>query len=140
MGGFHGAGAAGFASFGVHGNVWRDFDYDQWPNGKQGKWNVKGVAEGLQEGTEGKSYAIPTVTRPGARRSIPLSKIKESVSRLYAVARMKPEWEFIVAYGARKGLNGYSPEEMASAFAQKPIPDNMVFEEEFAMLIERAET
>jgi hypothetical protein len=137
--GFHGAGAAGFASFGVPGNVWRKFNYDQWPNGKQGKWNIKGVAEGLQQGTEGKSYAIPTVTRPGARRSIPLEKIRVSIARLYAFARLQPDLEFLVAYTASgSNLNGYTPDEMAEAFALCPIPHNLVFEENFAKLIERA--
>jgi len=136
--GFSGAGAAGFASFGVPGNVWRRFNYDQWPDGKQGKWNVKGVAEGLQQGTEGKSYAIPTVTRPGARRSIPLEKIRDSIARLYTFARLNPDLEFLVAYTVSgSNLNGYTSEEMASAFALTSIPYNMVFEENFAKLIER---
>lgn len=137
--GFHGAGAAGYATFGVPGNVWRRFRYDEWPVGKQGKWNVKGVAEGLQKGTEGLSYAIPTVTRPGAQRSIPIQRIGASVARLYAVARQRPDLEFLVAYSADgPNLNGYSAEEMAGAFAQKPLPQNIVFEEGFAKLIERA--
>ena len=138
-GGFHGAGAAGYATFGVPGNVWRRFHYDEWPVGKQGKWNVKGVAEGLQKGTEGTSYAIPTVTRPGAQRSIPLARIRLSVLRLYAVARQRPDLEFLVAYSADgPNLNGYSAEEMAGVFALKPLPPNVVFEEGFAKLIERA--
>ena len=137
--GFHGAGAAGFASFGVPGNVWRRFNYDQWPDGKQGKWNVKGVAEGLQQGTEGMSYAIPSVTRPGARRSIPLEKIRDSIAKLYAFACSRSDLEFLVAYTVSgANLNGYTPEEMASVFALCPIPCNLVFEENFARLIERA--
>ncbi len=69
-GGFHGSGSAGFASFGEFGNVWRKHDYASKPNGWKGKWNVKGISEGPMLGTEGKSYAIPTVTRAGAKRSI----------------------------------------------------------------------
>jgi hypothetical protein len=63
--GFHGSGAAGFASFGESGNVWRKYDYDKKPVGWKGQWNVKGVAEGLQAGTKGRSYALPTVGFPG---------------------------------------------------------------------------
>ena len=136
--GFHGAGAAGFATFGINGNVWRNFGYDRWPTGRRGLWNVKGVVEGLQEGEVGKSYAIPTIIRPGARCSIPLSKIKKSISKFYTLAQTKSEWEFLVAYTAKKSLNGYTVQEMASVFAQDPIPENVIFEKEFADIIEES--
>jgi hypothetical protein len=43
-----------------------------------------------------------------------------------------------VAYTASgSNLNGYTPDEMAESFALCPIPYNMVFEENFAKLIER---
>ena len=135
--GFHGGGAAGFASFGVHGNVWRAIGYDSWTDGKKGLLNVKGVAEGFQVGEVGMSYAIPTVTRAGAKRSIPLETIKESVAKLYAYAKECDDLEFLVAYSANgRNLNGYSAEEMAGVFAQDSIPENVVFEEGFAELIE----
>ncbi len=47
--GFHGAGAAGYASFGVPGNSWRKFNYDKKPHNWEGKWNRKGCSEGLQK-------------------------------------------------------------------------------------------
>ena len=78
--GWHGAGAAGFASFGEIGNVWRECSYADKLNGWKGKWNEKGKL-GPQIGTEGKSYAIPTVTRAGAKRSIPLPEIKKSIEK-----------------------------------------------------------
>lgn len=132
--GFHGAGAAGYASFGRHGNVWRDYDYASKPHGWLGRWNVKGIAEGYQEGREGRSYAIPTVTRPGAKRSIPLREIAASVVRFYRFARRKPDMEFLVAYSAKRGLSGYTPQEMASLFSGD-VPENVVFEEGFAKLL-----
>lgn len=133
--GFHGAGAAGFASFGVAGNVWREYNYAEKPYGWLGKWNVKGIGEGYQEGTEGRSYALPTVTKPGARRSMSLREIAASVDKFYRFARRRPDMEFLVSYSEKGGLNGYTPKEMASVFAGD-IPENVLFEEGFAKLIE----
>jgi len=137
-GGFHGAGSAGFASFGVVGNQWRRFDYHKKPWGWKGKWNIKGCGEGLQEGTDGKSYALPTVTRAGAKRSFSPDMIKASIRRLYDCATEHPEWDFLIAYTGegRKLLNGYSLEEMADFFAVFDIPENIVFEEVFSKLVE----
>jgi hypothetical protein len=134
-GGFHGGGAAGFASFGKVGNHWRAEGYDRKPKGWKGKWNVKGIARGFQEGRSGCSYGIPTVTKPGARRSIPLEVIQKSVVEFYDFAKENPDMEFLVAYSAaNKNLNGYAHEEMASVFVGD-IPDNVVFEEGFHQLI-----
>lgn len=132
--GWHGAGAAGFATFGEPGNVWRKYNYDKWPDGAKGKWNVKGQSRGFMEGTEGISYAIPTVTRCGAKRSISLNTIKEYINIFNRVARMNPELTFYVAQGSTQGLCGYTPEEMASAWRME-WPDNVYFEEEFAKLL-----
>ena len=84
--GFHGAGSAGYATFNRDGNHWREFDYGSKPDGWKGKWNVKGIGEGFQKGTEGKSYALPTVTRAGARRSRSINEVRGSVSKLYSFA------------------------------------------------------
>ena len=130
LGGFHGAGSAGYASFNEKGNVWRKHSYFEKPMGWKGKWNVKGASEGFQQGTEGKSYAIPTVVRPGVKRSIPLEEIKESVYKFYEFARANPHLEFLVAYSKGRNLNGYSHEEMLSVFSGD-IPDNVIFEEGF---------
>lgn len=136
LSGFHGAGAAGFASFGsFNNNEWRNILYYKWPNGKKGKWNIKGIAEGLQEGNEGKSYAIPTISYPGCKRSISLNKISKSIDKLYLVAIENPKLDFLVAYGIRNGLSGYTSEEMANVFARKYIPENIIFEEEFSKLV-----
>lgn len=129
--GFHGAGSAGYASFGEAGNHWRKYDYANKPNGWKGKWNEKGVEEGLQNGTEGRSYALPTVTRAGAKRSRSPDEIKASIRRLYDVARLYKSLEFLIAQGSRDGLNGYTPEEMAEMWACEAIPDNVFFEEDF---------
>ena len=137
MDGFHGAGAAGFASFGELRNAWRKHKYDEKPNGWKGRWNEKGRSEGFQEGTEGKSYAIPTIRAPGFKRSIPLEIIRKAVVRFYIFALSHPELEFMVAYSVGgSNMNGYADDEMASVFEQRAgIPENVVFEKGFARLV-----
>jgi hypothetical protein len=132
--GFHGAGSAGFASFNVFGNRWREFEYSSKPNGWKGKWNVKGVGEGFQEGTIGKSYALPTVTKAGMKRSRTPTEIKTSIKKLYDFAEQNPTWEFLVAQDDKMGLNGYHPHEMCSMFNAHEIPDNMYFKFQFFQL------
>lgn len=85
-------------------------------------------------GTEGKSYAIPTVTRAGAKRSIPLSEIKKSIEKFYAFAKSRPHLKFFVAQENKTGLNGYSSNEMASIYSGE-IPENVYFDEGFASLL-----
>jgi len=135
--GYHGAGSAGFASFGESGNVWRKYEYDLKPNGWKGKGNVKGTSVGPQVGTEGKSYAIPTVTRAGAKRSIPLETIKGSIQAFYAFAKSRPHLKFFVAQENKVGLNGYLPEELASIYSGD-IPENVYFDEGFAGLLNKS--
>jgi hypothetical protein len=101
--GFHGAGSAGLACRGESKNTWRT---DPWflnamksPRGSHarvGKWATYGEARGFQCGTDGKSYAIITIVRPGQRRSYPLEKIQEQIKELFEFAEhCHPEWEFI---------------------------------------------
>lgn len=132
--GFSGAGSAGWASFNEHGNVWRKHNYQDWPNGTKGKWNVKGVGEGPALGTEGKSYAIPTVDKAGAKRSRPLDTIKKSIDKFYAFAKSRPHLKFFVAQENKTSLNGYTQEEMASIYSGD-IPENVYFDEGFAKLL-----
>lgn len=137
--GFHGAGSAGYASFGVPGNRWREFDYASKPVGWQGLWNKKGFIY-LQQGREGRSYGLPTVVRAGARRSLPGSRLMNEIARLYDEADYFPSMEFLVAQGHKPGLNGYSAEEMAGFFARANnglIPENILFEERFAALVQK---
>jgi hypothetical protein len=135
--GFHGAGAAGYATFGEHGNVWRNHNYDKVPNGTKGKWNVKGQAEGYQRGTEGASYALPTVKRP--KQPLPKKQIIRNIHKFFVFAKSHPHLTFLVAYGAKKkNLNGYTAEEMAQMFFEGLVgrkPKNVKFEKEFQALI-----
>jgi len=137
--GFHGAGSAGYASFGVSGNKWRDFDYGSKPQGWKGKWNVKGIGLGFQEGTEGKSYALPTVRKAGDKQSLDKLQIHKNIQDLYTFAENHPDLEFLIAYrdDGKMPLNGYTIQEMADMFNLTMIPDNIVFEEEFYKLMNK---
>ena len=135
--GFHGAGSAGYASFNVSGNRWREMGYGELPDGTQGKWNVKGQGEGLQKGTEGESYALPTVTKPGAKKSIPEEELVSNIRKMYETARANPEKEFLVAQSAKKGLSGWSGDDMARMYhAAGEVPDNVKFEQRFGAKID----
>jgi len=133
--GFSGAGSAGYASFGEFGNVWRKYDYHLKENGWKGRWNVKGCAEGIQEGREGKSYAIPSVTKPRAKRSIPKKQLKQNIEKFYHYAYHNPRYKFYVAQDAKPGYNGYTVEEMVEMWAVKQPPDNVYFYEPFYTLL-----
>lgn len=136
--GFHGAGSAGYASFNRSGNVWRDYDYGQKPKGWRGKWNRKGFL-GLQTGEIGSSYALVTVTKARAKRSIPIPQLVQNIRELYLKAATMPDFRFYVAQSHQTGLNGYSAKEMAWAFANAgQIPDNIYFELQFAVFIQMA--
>lgn len=130
LSGFHGAGSAGYATFGVFGNVWRSYDYGNIPNGTKGLWNVKGIAEGYQEGTIGKSYAIPTVTRPGAKRSVPLFTIKKSIDKFYNFAIENPNLNFKIAFGGSQ-YNGYTLEELGRIWYREDDISNVYFLKSF---------
>ena len=133
--GFSGAGSAGFATFNKAGNVWRAEKYDEWPHGKKGCWNVKGISEGFMKGTCGRSYAIPTVTKPGAKKSISIADIKLSIMSFYAFALAEQQLKFFVAQDATPGLNGHSADDMAEAYACMPIPNNIYFYKPFWELV-----
>jgi len=130
--GFHGGGSAGFASFGVPGNIWRSMHYDTWPKGERGVWNIKGQGEGYQEGTDGRSYALPTVVKAGQPRSISKHGIIKNILKFYLYAAANTDKEFLVAYTMAPNLNGYTPKEMVEMFGFTWPPANVVFEKTFA--------
>jgi len=135
--GFHGAGSAGYASFGESGNVWRKNDYGNNPNGWLGMWNEKGKV-GLQRGREGLSYGLVTVTRAGAKRSISRHEFIRNIQELYACCDTLPQHKFYFAQTSKPGLNGYDPIELAEFFLSATdgyFPNNLHFEESFAQLI-----
>lgn len=116
--GFHGAGGASFAFSGSYVNKWRECPLCQEAiNGgeKKGLMAEWGVSRGYQEGrisTLG-SYAIQTVVKPGAKRSVPLKEIRRQVEEeLVPFMKEHPDWEFTTSRFAA-GYGGYTLPEMA---------------------------
>jgi len=58
-----------------------------------------------------------------------------NIEDLYKFANKYPKKEFLVAYTVDVNLNGYSVEEMVAFFSMFEIPENIVFNAEFANLI-----
>lgn len=101
-----------------------------------------GAIYGQARGKQGQSYAI--VTKDLTKRkhpSIQRSHILEQIVELFMYAWASPHLTFMVAYsGTGVNLNGYTPQEMASMFAEAnsikhPMPDNIMFEFNFFQLI-----
>jgi hypothetical protein len=69
--------------------------------------------------------------------SISAVDIIDQISKLYIEARKNSNLDFLVPYSASgPNLNGYTPQQMAEMFvAAGSIPDNIVFETNFADLI-----
>jgi len=128
--GFHGAGAAGLAMRGTPHNNWRTdpafLAAMAAPPGhpdRIGERAVFGAARGLQQGRNGFSYAICTCTRPGARRSIPLTEIERQLRFLATFARAHPQHTFTILPIAT-GYAGYTPAEMKPIWDRVDLPSN----------------
>lgn len=131
--GFHGAGAAGYAFKGSAANDWRINPMFQRamrdPEYRGGKWAVLYRGQGFQIGTEGMSYAIETIKKPGQRRSTTRRSIYRQLMQLFRFAREHPELEFLMTpIGC--GYSGYTPCEMEVVWdytvKQHGLPDNVV--------------
>lgn len=114
--------------------------------GRHGKGAAKtarelfGAKYGQASGLQGQSYAIITkdLTLPYTLqyKSISENDIKKQIEELYSFAKEHPDKEFFIAYtGNGVNLNGYSSKEMATMFSSFEIPNNIVFEIEFAKLL-----
>jgi len=116
------------------------------PEGRHGKGaaliakQLFGAKYGKAEGLMGQSYGIITKDlRKRKHPSVPTSDIKNSIKILYDFARENENKEFFIAYsGKGKLLSGFTPQQMADMFYNADrgwIPENIVFEESFAMLV-----
>lgn len=76
-----------------------------------------GALQGVPEGFQGLSYAIPTKDYHLQPRA--LDKIAASVERFKAFAREQHDSEFYVA-NVGCGLAGFTPEQIAPMFADAP--------------------
>ncbi len=120
--GHHGAGSAGLAMKDSAKNDWRTNKKFQRamkaPVGhpdRIGHWAVYGISRGHQVGHNGESYAIATVTNPGAQRSISLAKIGLQLEELFLWAGANPKKTIYCTINGG-GYNGYSKEEIASTY------------------------
>ena len=97
-----------------------------------------GAIYGQAKGYQGNCYAIVTkdLTKH-SHPSITQEEIINQIKQLYSFAKICTK-DFLIAYkGIGPNLNGYTPNQMAQMFACDDIPDNIVFEEEFAKLVEK---
>jgi len=140
--GFHAAGAAGYAFRGTAANTWRTdpaflraTTAPIWSEDRVGKWAVYGIAQGYQRGREGCSYAIPTVTKAGFKRSIPLYEIDKGVRAFLYFAAEHPEMRF---YVTELGTNyaGYTAKEIGPMFARAQEIPNVSLPQVFIDTIE----
>jgi len=115
------------------------------PEGRHGAGAAKyakdnfGAMYGQGEGLQGQSYALPTkdlrVKENNSLKSISPEQIIISIKKLYDLAN-KGYKEFLVSDYSGTNLNGYTGQEMADMFiAAGPIPNNIVFHENFDKLI-----
>jgi hypothetical protein len=107
-----------------------------------------GAIYGQAKGLQGKSYAI--ITKDLTKRkhpSIPDYHIISDIIDLYVIARNMPDNDFYIPYKAHtENLNAYTPQEMALMFYSagellgEGIPNNIVFEERFTILVMNCRT
>lgn len=131
--GGHGGGTAGLAQRGTTSS-----NYTALPVGTKGKWAEYGVVDKLMQGTEGKSFGIVTKSasisgtnlKIGSKRSVPLSRIEESINALIKTANENPNLKFLVTkFGTN--MAGFSIQEMKSLLENKKLPDNIILPKEF---------
>lgn len=97
-----------------------------------------GAKYGQASGLQGQSYAIITkdLTK-NIHPSISRDAIILQIMALYNWAKNDANTSFYIAYsGDGVNLNGYTPQDMAEMFNSSPIPDNIVFEEGMAKMIQ----
>ncbi|WP_199330919.1 MULTISPECIES: A1S_2505 family phage non-structural protein [unclassified Calothrix] len=102
--------------------------------GRHGKGAAKlardkfGAIYGQARGLQGQSYAI--VTKDLTKGGVPLESIKKEIDIFLTFATEHPELEFLVTkLGC--GLAGYAVKEIATLFADKYIPSNVLLPREF---------
>ena len=108
-----------------------------------------GVKYGQGRGLMGQSYGLITKNltpfyyefgmnleyEKAGFRSVSATAISENIIDLYEFASENIDMEFFIAYTPYgKLLNGYTIEEMVEMFKIITIPDNIIFNEDFALL------
>jgi len=114
------------------------------PQGRHGLGNAKigmkyGAIYGKARGPMGRTYGI--ITKDLTKRkhpSISREFIIEQIGEFYEFAKRYWDVDFLIPYagiGSKVNLNGYTNSEMAEMFNQFDIPENILFEEQFSILI-----
>lgn len=129
------------------------------PEGRHGAGTAKlaiqwGAKYGQGRGLQGQTYGLVTKNlKAGYKekstgivydkvgfKSVTSDQIKDNIKELYDVARQQSDKEFLVAYtGGGMNLNGYTSQQIAHMFASFDIPENMVFEDNFAEMMNNSE-
>lgn len=87
-----------------------------------------GAKYGIGAGFHGQSYAIPTKDKH--IQTLPLDKIEPYVAMFLVYAALNPEYTFYVTkIGC--GLAGYQVPQIASLFAGKDVPFNVILPLDF---------
>lgn len=123
--GIHGAGAAKVAAT----KYYATLGMGRGMMGQSYGLVTKNLSPNYFEAESGITYKIAGI------RSVSKTQILLNIIELYLYARSNPEQEFLIAYTLAPNLNGYSSEEMADMFNFVPIPDNIIFNEDFAKLL-----
>jgi hypothetical protein len=128
--GHHGSGSAGYAQY-KNGKA----NYNVLEPGTKGYWSEYGVTDRIMQGTNGMSYGVVTKfasmkngkLKIGAKNSIPLSAVEESVVGMLKTAADNPNLKFLVtAIGVKQA--GWTSPQIRSIFAKHNaiIPDNVI--------------
>lgn len=76
-----------------------------------------GAQRGISEGITGRTYALPTCSRPGT--PLTLAEVSVHVQRFLGLARLMPETRFFVsAVGC--GIAGFTEKQIAPMFKDAP--------------------
>jgi len=98
-----------------------------------------GAIYGQARGLQGQSYAIVTkdLTK-SIHPSRTTAQVKEEIVGLYKFALDHPNLEFLIAYRDDNANRcKHTSEELASMFSSFDIPNNIIFEQDFAFLVNK---
>lgn len=81
-----------------------------------------GAAHGIAEGITGRTYALPTCSRPGV--PLTLAEISVHVQRFIGLARLMPEARFFVS-AVGTGIAGFTDKQVSALFIDAPLNCDM---------------
>jgi hypothetical protein len=123
--GIHGAGAAKVATTKYYATLGKGRGH----MGQSYGLVTKNLTPNYHEEESGITYKI------AGERSVSIKQIVLNIIELYLYAIEHPELDFLIAYTLAPNLNGYTSGEMAAMFSLPPIPNNIIFNDEFSKLL-----